>query len=118
MQAGTDAAVAALIRAQHCGQLSAERVPGVVAAQRVRGAALAQVIAREARAGRRVILIAGTEHVRRDRGVPLYLVGLPTGTKVRSVAGLASSDPVEWAACDDFLIAPAAARDDPCDAAP
>ena len=60
------------IVASHCGAApEAKRLAGMVEAQRARDARMAQVLARQRRSGS--VLIAGIGHVRRDRGVPLYL---------------------------------------------
>lgn len=55
----------------HCGMLGAAALARTVRAQRWRDAALAQAL-RDARE-RRVALVAGNGHVRRDHGVPRYL---------------------------------------------
>jgi uncharacterized iron-regulated protein len=59
----------------HCGAApEAKRLAGMVEAQRARDARMAGVLARQ-RSGS--VLIAGIGHVRRDRGVPLYLPDSP-----------------------------------------
>ena len=63
----------------HCGHLPPGMAPGLIAAQRLRDATMTDGMlrARDAGAGglpRQVVLIAGSGHVRRDFGVPLYLL--------------------------------------------
>lgn len=113
--AASEAALVQIIDEQHCGALPAALTPGMVRAQRVRDAAFAQVVAREAQAGRRVVLMAGNEHVRRDRGVPAYLTDLPTATQVLAVGWLETGQTATSGAFDrvEFTAAPAA-RPDPC----
>jgi len=54
----------------HCGAApEAKRLAGMVEAQRARDARMAQVMS----AHRYTVLIAGSGHAQRDRGVPLYL---------------------------------------------
>lgn len=111
----TEAALAQLIAEQHCGALPAARTPGMVRAQRVRDAAFAQVVAREVQAGRRVVLIAGNEHVRRDRGVPAYLGDLPQGAKVLAVGWLETDQVAPPGAFDQVQhTAAPQGRVDPC----
>jgi uncharacterized iron-regulated protein len=55
----------------HCGQLSAERAPGMVNAQRARDAVMANAVLTHKKTG--AVLIAGRGHVRHDVGVPLYI---------------------------------------------
>ncbi|MBK1691960.1 ChaN family lipoprotein [Ectothiorhodospira mobilis] len=57
----------------HCGYLPAERVGGMVQAQRARDAVMARAL--QELAARPAVLIAGNGHVRRDYGVPFYLPG-------------------------------------------
>ncbi len=58
----------------HCGQLPQEALPGIARIQRLRDAALAEPLLDAA--DRRSMLLAGNGHVRRDHGVPLYLLAL------------------------------------------
>jgi uncharacterized iron-regulated protein len=73
------------IRDAHCGAVPEEALGAMVHAQRARDAMLADRLAAVAgRAGG--ILIAGTEHVRRDRGVPRYLARLRPDARIVSLA--------------------------------
>jgi uncharacterized iron-regulated protein len=71
MPGGAQAALSAEIHRAHCGQVPATRLEGMVLAQRARDAMLAERMVTAERDG--AVLIAGTGHVRGDRGVPLYL---------------------------------------------
>ncbi|UUX97155.1 ChaN family lipoprotein [Aquabacterium sp. J223] len=57
----------------HGDALPAALVPGLVRAQRLRDAALAQAMSQGLAPGRRAVLIAGNGHVRDDLGVPHQL---------------------------------------------
>jgi uncharacterized iron-regulated protein len=94
----------------HCDMLPASALPRLVRVQRGRDAALAQALVdapgappgdAEAAAGEprtdplaadldgtRAVLIAGTEHVRRDRGAPRALARLAPGAEIATVAFL------------------------------
>lgn len=62
----------AQIDGSHCGdKVAPALLTGMIAAQRARDLAMAQSIENERR--RRAVLIAGTGHVRADRGAPLYM---------------------------------------------
>lgn len=100
--------------AAHCGALSPEVLPGFVAAQRLRDAALARAV-RDAHAatGGPVVLIAGTEHARRDVGVPASLAIAAPELRVLSVAQL-EDDPGAGAPFDLWIVTDRAPRADPC----
>jgi uncharacterized iron-regulated protein len=82
--------------AGHCGMLPASVLPRLVQVQRGRDAALAQALLSapgadgedEAAPGKTILLLAGAEHVRHDRGAPRALARLAPGADVRSVAFL------------------------------
>lgn len=76
------------VREAHCGIAPDAMVDAMIDAQRARDATLASVmLSAGARDG--ALLIAGAGHVRRDRGVPLYLARRAPG---RSVLALAFSE--------------------------
>lgn len=78
------------IRDSHCGKLPEKMVPGMTDAQITRDVMLAEKIAA---AGKPVLLIAGSGHVRRDRGVPFYLSQIVPNARIVSVGMLeADSD--------------------------
>jgi uncharacterized iron-regulated protein len=86
MPGGAQAALAAEIERVHCGLMPADRVDGMVLAQRARDATLADGMLGGERDG--AVLIAGTGHVRGDRGVPLYLRVRAPGASIATVAPL------------------------------
>lgn len=100
----------------HCNAMPAAMLPGMVQAQRARDAAMAQAMlqARD-RGARRVVLIAGNGHVRRDVAVPVYLQAAGVAAAdIRAIAYLepgAASTPDHY---DRIERAPAASRGDPC----
>jgi uncharacterized iron-regulated protein len=70
------ALLAEAVRVGHCDLLPATQQPGMVRIQIARDQAMAQVAAQALRAaapGSTVLLLAGGQHVSRDRGVPLHL---------------------------------------------
>jgi uncharacterized iron-regulated protein len=110
----------------HCGHLDAGRMPGMVAAQRARDAAMAHVLLaererRRSAPGRHpVVLLAGNGHVRADYGVPTMLAGQVRGAKILTV-GFLEPAPDSMATALPFDIAwitPPAMRADPCAAFP
>lgn len=105
----------------HCGQLPANRLPGLRAAQRARDAAMAQALlqAAEAMPSRPVWLVAGNAHVRRDYGVGQLLAVLHPQARVLSVALLdgevsAADLPSPEAHTLAWITAAPDRRDDPC----
>jgi len=80
----TQAAMAAEIRDAHCGHANPAMVTNMVVAQRARDAQMADTLLSAATDG--AILIAGTGHVRRDRGVPMYLRGRSPTVAIAAVA--------------------------------
>jgi uncharacterized iron-regulated protein len=71
------------MRASHCGQLPETMVAPMALAQRARDGQMAD---RMISATTPVVLIAGAGHVRRDRGVPVYLSAAKPRARVVSVA--------------------------------
>ena len=96
----------------HCGAApEAKRLAGMVEAQRARDARMASVLKSES------VLIAGSGHARRDRGVPLYLPSddLISIAFMEVEPGMARPQDFADAASYDYLwFTPRAARDDPC----
>jgi len=78
------AAMEAEMRDSHCGRLPDSALPAMVRAQRARDAQMAERLVAGQRDG--AVLIAGTGHVRTDRGVPTYLAMRAPGAAVGSVA--------------------------------
>jgi uncharacterized iron-regulated protein len=83
---GAQAALTAEIEQVHCGLVPAERLDGMVLAQRARDAMLAETMLSAPHDG--AVLIAGAGHVRGDRGVPLYLRARAPGASIATVAPL------------------------------
>lgn len=72
-----------LIEASHCGKVTPPLRDGLVRAQRLRDATLAD--AALGKLDRGVVFILGRGHARRDVGVPLYLEARRPGTRLLSV---------------------------------
>lgn len=87
---GGQAALTEEIREAHCGHLPAERVEGMVLAQRARDAMLAESLLGTTADG--AVLIAGNGHVRTDRGVPAYLRAREPAVVIVAVAPLEVRD--------------------------
>ncbi|MEQ8823762.1 MAG: ChaN family lipoprotein [Filomicrobium sp.] len=107
----------------HCNLLPVSAVPRMSLIQRFRDATMADSLLAVA-SGKGGILIAGNGHVRRDRGVPLYLIrrGVPS-KQIMAVKHvevipdkLKPEDYAEAAAGADYLVfTPRAKREDPCE---
>jgi uncharacterized iron-regulated protein len=105
---GAQAALAAEIHAAHCGVLPADRVEGMVLAQRARDATLADSMPAGPDGA---VLIAGNGHVRHDRGVPFYLRAREPGAAIAVVSPVEVRD--GWTRPTDY--APAADGTPPYD---
>jgi uncharacterized iron-regulated protein len=57
----------------HCGLLPDAQVPAMARIQIARDERMARTAEQWMRAGKTVLLLAGAEHVKKDRGVPLLL---------------------------------------------
>jgi len=90
LPSGGQAALTAEIREAHCGHLPADRIEGMVLAQRARDATLAESLLTAARDG--AVLIAGNGHVRGDRGVPSYLRAREPAASIAALAPLEVHD--------------------------
>lgn len=98
----------------HCGALPPDLLPGMVEAQRLRDAALAQAVVQAmADTGGPVVVITGNGHARKDSGVPALLRLAAPEMRVLSV-GQVESDPGPDAPYDLWLITDAVERPDPC----
>jgi hypothetical protein len=108
------AAREAEMMASHCDALPVEVLPGMVQAQRLRDAALARAVVRAWRAtGGPVVLITGSGHARKDRGVPSVLARVAPDLSVLSVGQIeAPAAPVQ--PFDLWIVTGAAPRGDPC----
>lgn len=79
------------IREAHCGYAPTERIEAMIAVQRARDAQMAESLAA---AGREdgALLITGAGHVRKDRGIPVYLAARAPAATVGSLAFLEVSE--------------------------
>ncbi|MGE0802380.1 MAG: ChaN family lipoprotein [Lautropia sp.] len=104
-------ALEAALRAGHCNLLPEAAIPGIARVQRLRDAALALPLLDAAE--RRMILIAGNGHVRRDFGVPRYLGAFE---QAALVVGFEEGElPADAAAMYDVVVlATPVARKSPC----
>src|SRR5262249_10949667 len=100
----------------HCGALP-QRLWGALArGQFARDAAMAHVLAQHAARG--AVLLAGNGHVRRDLGVPRWLVrqGAPAALAVGFLERDTVGDGDVGGRYDAIVLAAPAARSDPCEA--
>jgi len=118
-------ALAEQIREAHCGHAPEAMLDRMVDVQRAWNAQLARALADPARAAPEgagaAVLIAGNEHVRRDRGAPRWLARFAPGARVASV-GLIEVDPDDPEAAPDeatpfdyVWLTPRVDLADPCD---
>lgn len=75
--------MAKVIEASHCGKVTAGLRDGLVRAQRLRDATLADTVLESGDA--QIVFILGRGHARRDVGVPRYLVARRPGIRVLSI---------------------------------
>lgn len=61
------------MREGHCGLLPESQVPAMARIQIARDALMAQTASKWVRKGQTVLLLAGAEHVKKDRGIPLFM---------------------------------------------
>jgi uncharacterized iron-regulated protein len=113
-----------LIEASHCGMVTPQLRDGLVRAQRLRDATLADAALGRLDTG--VVFILGRGHARRDVGVPLYLLARRPDTRVLAVgfvevgAGKTAAADYETeragaiAPYDIIWFTPRAERPDPC----
>jgi len=69
------ASLAKEIAESHCNMINQSMTEGMMAGQRVRDAAMTLALTKHSSTSAVRVLIAGSGHVRRDRGVPYYLKG-------------------------------------------
>jgi uncharacterized iron-regulated protein len=116
--------MAGLIEASHCGKVSPQTRDGLVRAQRLRDATLADSALDKLAQG--VVFILGRGHARRDVGVPRYLEARRPGTRVLSIGlvevGAGKTAPAQYETesiggippHDILWFTPRAERPDPC----
>jgi uncharacterized iron-regulated protein len=98
--------------ASHCNALPADMLPGMVEAQRLRDAAFARTALQALTdTGGPVVVITGTGHAHRNRGIPAALA--QSGTSVFTLGQL-EHDPGPDAPYDAWIITSPTPRGDPC----
>lgn len=109
------AAREAIQAAAHCDQLAPETLPGMVEAQRFRDAGLADAAlwARVMTGGGQVVVITGSAHADKVRGMPAMIALADPETSVVALGQFESAPDAEEA-FDMAFVAPAAEREDPC----
>lgn len=101
--------------AAHCDTLPEHLLPGMVAAQRLRDAALAYVALQAlAETGGPVVVIAGMGHARNDIGIPAFLRRSTQSPDVLSLGQL-EAPPHAVAPFDVWIVTEPAPRPDPCE---
>jgi uncharacterized iron-regulated protein len=120
-------ALAMELKGSHCGMLPDTVIPAMSVAQRYRDAAFADAMLSAADKHGAAILVAGTGHVRTDRGVPWYLRNRAPDKTITSVmmleveddqidpAAYVPRDPDGRPAVDFMIFTPRAERPDPCE---
>lgn len=104
----------ALQMAAHCGALPPEALPGIVAFQRLRDAALADAALEAiAETGGPVAVITGNGHARRDWGMPALLAAAAPELHIEVIGQTEEGRTLEGG-FDRVLSAPAVDRPDPC----
>ncbi|WOI55639.1 ChaN family lipoprotein [Palleronia sp. LCG004] len=101
----------------HCGLMPPEMLAGMVEAQRLRDATLAQIAIRAFdETGGSVAIVTGNGHARNDWGVPVYLKAARPDLSVTSIGQYVDAE--SDAPFDHVVIAGGYPddRDDPCDA--
>jgi len=114
------------IVASHCDMLDLETASGMVLGQRVRDAVMSLALVNNKKENI-AILVAGSQHTRKDRGVPVYIRQNDQSAKILSLALLEVEAEVEdvkayneqWGVKDlpfDYIwFTPAMERPDPCE---
>ena len=106
----------------HCGMIPLHATAPLVLGQRIRDAVMSQSLLQSTHKTR--VLVAGSGHVRKDRGVPLYLRKLHRGAAILAIGfrevdaeavNMADYLHEEQAIPFDYVwFTPAAEREDPC----
>jgi uncharacterized iron-regulated protein len=97
----------------HCGALPEAMLPGMVEAQRLRDARMAQLALEALDRGGPVVVITGTGHARTDTGVPALLRNARPDVVVWAL-GQVESDPGPDAPFDAVNVTAPQPRPDPC----
>lgn len=101
--------------AAHCDALPPQMLPGLVEAQRFRDASLADatIWARTMTGGGQVVVITGSGHADKVRGMPALVGHAQPGLSIVTL-GQFEQDPGNAEDYDALLLAPAPPREDPC----
>ena len=115
------------IESSHCGMLLGKHAAGMIEGQRVRDAYMAKAVVDAKTKADKALLLAGSGHVRSDRGVPIYIKYLAPNLNVVTI-GLAEvvdghDDPQDYASrwgakslpFDYVWFTKAVDRPDPCE---
>lgn len=126
MPAEIEQAIAREMVAAHCGQIPDARAVPFARIQIARDAVMADALREAAASTGKGVLVAGSGHVRRDRGVPLHMRRQGAGGRVLTLAPIevaaGMADPGDYAkiygaevAPFDYLwFTPRQHREDPC----
>jgi uncharacterized iron-regulated protein len=102
-------------QAAHCNALPAEMLPGMVAAQRLRDAAFARTALQAlTETGGPVVVITGSGHADKLRGIPVALAAAAPQVSVLSVGQIEGDGDVLAGTFDLWLRSKATPRGDPC----
>jgi len=102
-------------QAAHCNALPAEMLPGMVAAQRLRDAAFARTALQAlTETGGPVVVITGSGHADKLRGIPVALSAAAPQVSVLSVGQIEGDGDVLAGTFDLWLRSKATPRGDPC----
>jgi len=101
-------------QAAHCNALPEEMLPGMVAAQALRDAAFSRTALQAlAETGGPVVVIAGSGHADKDRGMPVFLARAAPSVSVLSV-GQVEAPAQGPQPFDLWIVTERAEREDPC----
>ncbi|MBL4916019.1 ChaN family lipoprotein [Tabrizicola sp. DMG-N-6] len=101
-------------QAAHCNALPEAMLPGMVAAQALRDAAFSRTaLTALAETGGPVVVIAGSGHADRDRGMPAFLTRAAPDVTLLSL-GQVEAPAAALQPYDLWIVTDAAPRDDPC----
>lgn len=96
----------------HCGLLPASQVPAMARIQIARDERMARTAQQWMNKGRTVLLLAGAEHVKKDRGIPLLLNALAaSNTSVVWMQAATTVNPNSLIADVNWLTPPVAPKD-------
>lgn len=117
------------IEMTHCGMINDEMTKAMMMGQKVRDAAIAETLykMKQNKDIDTAVLVAGSGHIRKDRGAPFYLQAEDKNARITAIAWLEIEEEVieptayskRWGTSDlpfDFIVfTPGADRPDPCE---